>query len=88
MYDVVVLVYPVWWGTAPNAVKTFLQSEDMSGKTMYLVATHGGSKSGNSVADIKAIASADVSDNVLEVYDDDVTDASGMVGEWLQSLEK
>ena len=85
-YDTVVLVYPLWWGTIPNAVKTFLQSEDMSGKTMYLIVTHGGSGEGKSVKDIKGITNADVSDNILAIYDDDVTEASGAVGQWLRTL--
>lgn len=85
-YDTVVLVYPLWWGTIPNAVKTFLQSEDMSGKALHLIVTHGGSGKGNSVEDIKGLTSAEVSDNVLTIYDDDVTEAAGTVGEWLRTL--
>ena len=87
-YDTVILVYPVWWGTIPNAVKTFLQSGDLSGKTMYPLVTHGGSGAGNSVKDIQKICKADVSDNVLEVFDDDVTGAAETVAKWLQSLQK
>lgn len=84
-YDTVVLVYPLWWGTIPNAVKTFLQSEDMSGKTLHLIATHGGSGKGSSLEDVKGLTSADGSDNVLTIYDD-VTEASDAVGEWLRGM--
>lgn len=86
-YDTMILIYPVWWGTVPNAVKTFLQSGDLSGITLYPVATHGGSGAGNSVQDIKNICTAEVSDKKLEVYDDDVTDAAQTVVEWLKTLQ-
>lgn len=85
-YDMVVLVFPVWWGTVPGAVKSFLQSDDMAGKTIYPLVTHGGSGAGNSVEDIRKLCKADVSNDVLEVFDDDVTNAAGAVSEWLKSL--
>lgn len=87
-YDTVVLVYPVWWGTIPNAVKTFLQSDDLSGVTLYPLVTHGGSGAGNSVNDIKAICKADVSGISLEVFDDDVRDAADAVADWLYKIKK
>lgn len=72
-YDTVILVFPVWWGTVPGAVKSFLQSDDLAGKTIYPLATHGGSGAGNSVEDIRKLCKADVSNDVLEVFDDDVS---------------
>ena len=87
-YDMVVLVYPVWWGTIPNAVKSFLQSGDLSEIALYPLVTHGGSGAGNSVEDIQAVCGADVSGNSLEVFDDDVTDAADLVAEWLYNIQK
>ena len=86
-YDVMILVYPVWWGTAPNAVKSFLKGEDLSGITLYPIITHGGSGAASSVQDIKEICTADVSDQKLEVFDDDVTEAARTVVEWLKTLK-
>lgn len=86
-YDTVVLVFLVWWGTIPGAVKSFLQLGDLSGKTIYPLVTHGGSGAGNSVEDIRKLCKADVSNDVLEVFDDDVTNAAGAVSEWLKSLQ-
>ncbi|MCM1246681.1 MAG: hypothetical protein NC293_13665 [Roseburia sp.] len=85
-YDTVVLVYPVWWGTIPNAVRTFLQSDDLSGITLYPLITHGGSGAANSVEDIKAACGAKVSDKCLEILDDDVTEAAGQVAAWLRAM--
>ena len=42
-YDVIFLGYPIWWGDAPMAVYTFLESYDFSDKTIIPFCTHGGS---------------------------------------------
>jgi flavodoxin len=52
-YDTVILCFPNWWGTLPMGVFTFLESYDFSGKTMYPLITHGGSRFGKSLDDIK-----------------------------------
>lgn len=42
-YDVVLIGYPIWWHTTPMAVNTFLESYDLSGKTILPFCTSGGS---------------------------------------------
>ena len=54
-YGTVFLCYPNWWGTLPMGVFTFLESYDFSGKTMYPLITHGGSRFGRSLEDIKKL---------------------------------
>ena len=34
-YEKIVLCYPIWWHTAPMTVGTFLESYDLTGKTIY-----------------------------------------------------
>ena len=85
-YDSIILVYPLWWGTLPQPVQTFLKEVDLSGKTLYSIVTHGGSKFGNALSDTENLTAADVSRNALEVYDDDVTEAAAKVAAWLESL--
>lgn len=41
-YDRIVLGSPVWWYTFAPAMKTFLNQNDLSGKTIYPFATNGG----------------------------------------------
>jgi flavodoxin len=52
-YDTIFLCCPNWWGTLPMGVFTFLESYDFSGKTMYPLVTHGGSRFERSLDDIK-----------------------------------
>ena len=41
-YDTVFVGCPVWWYDAPMAIYTFLESFDLSGKTVIPFATSGG----------------------------------------------
>jgi flavodoxin len=66
-YDVIILCYPNWWGTMPMGVFTFLESYDFSGKTIYPVVTHGGSRFGSSLADIKRLCPNAVVGDGVEV---------------------
>ena len=52
-YDTILLCFPIWWGVAPTAVNSFLRAYDFSGKTIYLFATSGGSKLGDSASKLK-----------------------------------
>jgi flavodoxin len=54
-YGTVFLCYPNWWGTLPMGVFTFLEAYDFSGKTIYPLITHGGSRFGRSLDDIKKL---------------------------------
>ena len=42
-YDVIFLGYPIWWGRAPKIIHTFLETYDLSGKTVATFCTSGGS---------------------------------------------
>lgn len=41
-YDTIILGTPVWWYTFAPAVKTFLEENNLSGKTIIPFATNGG----------------------------------------------
>lgn len=51
-YDTIILAFPNWWTTMPMALFTFLESYDLSGKTICPLITHGGSGFSNSLRDI------------------------------------
>ena len=65
-YDVIYLGYPIWWGTVPMVINTFLESYDFSGKTVIPFATSGGTGISQSITDIKnEIPKADVKEGLL-----------------------
>ncbi len=86
-YDKVIFIYPIWWWTVPKPVETFVRSVDLTGKDVYLVITHGGSKAGDCPEDMqKMMNGGTLSSNVLTVYDDNVTKAADDVYDWLKSI--
>lgn len=52
-YAIVFLGYPIWWDLAPRIVNTFIESNDLEGKTVIPFATSGGSSISNSVTELK-----------------------------------
>ena len=42
-YDVIYVGFPIWWYMAPRIINTFLESYDLTGKTVIPFATSGGS---------------------------------------------
>lgn len=42
-YDTIFIGFPVWWYVAPTIINTFIESYDLSGKTVIPFATSGGS---------------------------------------------
>ena len=55
-YDIVFLGYPIWNNDAPRIIYTFLESEELSGKTIIPFCTSGGSGISNSVSNIRGLA--------------------------------
>ena len=45
-YDTIFVGFPIWWYVAPTIINTFLESYDLTGKTIILFATSGGSDIG------------------------------------------
>lgn len=45
-YDAIFVGFPIWWYVAPTIINTFLESYDLTGKTIIPFATSGGSGMG------------------------------------------
>ena len=45
-YDTIFIGFPIWWYVAPTIINTFLESYDLTGKTIIPFATSGGSGMG------------------------------------------
>lgn len=55
-YDTIFLGFPIWWYVAPAIINTFLESYDLTGKTVILFATSGGSGMGKTASILRASA--------------------------------
>jgi flavodoxin len=56
-YDTIYLGFPIWWGTAPKVVHTFLEKYDFSGKKVIIFATSGSSGLGDTANNLKSSVS-------------------------------
>jgi len=54
-YDTVYLVYPIWFGTFARPIRTFLDSNDLSGKVVIPFCTYGSGGLQASIRDIQAM---------------------------------
>ncbi len=52
-YETIVIAYPIWWNTEPRIIDTFLESYDLTGKTLIPICTSGVSDIENSAARLK-----------------------------------
>ena len=55
-YDVLFVGFPVWWYVEPRIIDTFLETYDLTGKTVVVFATSGGSELGRAPHRMQALA--------------------------------
>ena len=85
-YDVIFVGYPIWWYTMPQAMYSFFEEYDFSGKTIIPFNTHAGSGNGGTyrtIADLEP--NADVKDG-LAVSQTSITSSRQSVSSWLEKL--
>ena len=86
-YNIIFIGYPIWWGTFPAPVRTFLSENDLKGKTIVPFCTHLGSGLGISVKDIKKLCPESTILDGLAVWGNDTKNAQNKITKWLQKLE-
>ncbi len=84
-YDVIFIGGPIWWGTYPQVMFTFLKDHDLSGKTVIPFTTHEGSGLGTTVQDVKkAWPKADVKPG-FAINGHEVRSGRAKVEKWLKN---
>ncbi len=88
-YQYIYLGYPIWHADMPMALYTFLETYDLSGKTILPFCTHAGSGLAGTVAAIRGKCQGA---NVMEglaisgtTVQNDIAAAKELVSEWLQT---
>lgn len=86
-YDTIFIGYPNWWGDMPMIVYNFLESYDLSGKTIVPFCTHGGSGLSNTESTISDITGGTMKDGFAipgTTAQNDRDTARSQVTEWLR----
>ena len=85
-YDTVFLGFPNWWGTMPMLFFTLLEEHPLGQKTVVPFCTHGGSRFGRSVQDLRRLCPEA---RLLEGFEIRGTRSGGAqsdVDAWLRSI--
>lgn len=86
-YYTIFLGYPNWWYGVPMALLSFLESQDFSGKQVYLFCSHGTGGLARSVEIIgEAIPTAQISDNIFDCYEEDAAMSESEIKAWIEEL--
>jgi len=86
-YATIYLVYPMWWGTCPMAVFTFLEHNSFKDKKIYLFSTHEGSGFGESIVDVANTIPNAVVKEGLAIYGHEAKESKNMIEKWLDEHE-
>lgn len=85
-YDVIFLVYPLWWGTFPKAVESYLTKYNLSDKYLIPVVTHGGGKFGRSISEFKEKIKAKYPSLFLEIYSSYIPNSRQRISEYIKLI--
>lgn len=85
-YDTVFIGYPIWGGTMPMAVYTFLESQDFTGKTVIPFCTHGGSGICNTEREIEETCGEVTMLDGFSISGSRAEGAKASVENWLQDI--
>ena len=83
-YDTVFVGFPIWWYVAPTIVNTFLESCDLTGRTVVPFATSGGSGMGGTN---KALAPSCTGARLLEGKVFRSSTSTDTLREWVKTLK-
>lgn len=86
-YETIFIGYPNWWGDMPQALYSFFDEYDFSGKTIIPFNVHNGSRFSRTISTIQELEpNAAVIEDGFTVNERDVAEADGDVADWLESL--
>lgn len=85
-YDTVFLGFPNWWGGLPMAVYTFLEENDLSGKTVIPFTSSGGGSFARAQSTLAELLPDATLLEGLHVEDSAVTESAAAIETWLDGL--
>lgn len=87
-YETIFIGYPIWWYELPMIMRTFLDTYDLSGKTIVPFNTHEGSGDGGTYDQIKAEESNTTVLEGLPIRGGDIenADSKDKVISWIEGL--
>lgn len=87
VYETVYLGFPIWGGTTPPVIRSFLAGHDLAGKTIVPFITHGGFGTGDSLSVVAEHAPQSRVANGFVLERPQERQTIGRVTEWLDRQE-
>ena len=85
-YDTIYVGFPNWWGDMPMILYTFFDSYDLSGKTIALFCTSGGSGLSNTVNEVKQLEPNATVTEGLHIGSGSASAPDSAVSAWLEKI--
>lgn len=85
-YDVIYLGFPIWWGTAPKIINSFLELYDTVGKTIIPFSTSEGSDIMHTASRLKTESAPDADWHAGTVITKDMTEDA--ISKWIKDSLK
>lgn len=85
-YDIIYVGFPNWWGDMPMILYTFFDTYDLSGKTVALFCTSGGSGLSNTVNEVKKLEPNATVTNGLHIGSGAAASPDSAVKAWLDEI--
>ena len=82
-YDTIYVGFPIWWYVAPTIINTFLESYNLTGKTIIPFATSGESLMGNTNEELKNSCRGSI---LKEGIRFDTKDSDEVIKNWIENL--
>ena len=86
-YKTIFIGSPNWFGTVAPPVMTYLSSHNFSGKRIVPFVTHGGSRMGKSVGDVRRLAPGATVVDGRAFWGNSVQEAGSEVRGWMRELQ-
>lgn len=85
-YDTLIVGTPIWGSHLTPAMKSFLASYNLSGKSIAPFCTHGGSGTAQSVNDIRSVSPNSTILGSLAVYGSQAENSRNDIEQWLRKI--
>jgi flavodoxin len=85
-YDIVFIGYPIWFGTTPPPIASFLTTYDFSGKTVIPFCTSGSSSGDPSFQKVRELIPQSTVSEGLHLTSGNIGSAQTRVRAWLRKI--
>lgn len=85
-YDVIYVGFPNWWGDMPMILYTFFDTYDLSGKTVALFCTSGGSGLSGTVNEVRSLEPNATVTQGLHIGSSSSSNPDSVVSQWLGDI--